>query len=67
MKRLCTQKKEKVNFIAGVTKDLVAKGFHAGKLVKEVAAVCGGGGGGRLWKIPYSRAVGVDLRDQGYI
>ena len=22
-------------------------GFHAGKLVKEVAAVCGGGGGGR--------------------
>ncbi|AKP47910.1 MULTISPECIES: alanine--tRNA ligase [Bacillus] len=39
--------KEKVNFIAGVTKDLVAKGFHAGKLVKEVAAVCGGGGGGR--------------------
>jgi len=25
----------------------VARGLHAGKLVKEVAAVCGGGGGGR--------------------
>jgi alanyl-tRNA synthetase len=37
----------KVNLIAGVTKDLVAKGYHAGKLVKEVASICGGGGGGR--------------------
>ncbi|MED4902424.1 DHHA1 domain-containing protein, partial [Weizmannia sp. CD-2023] len=32
---------------AGVTKDLVAKGYHAGKLGKEVASRCGGGGGGR--------------------
>ncbi|RDI44089.1 alanine--tRNA ligase [Falsibacillus pallidus] len=37
----------KVNFIAGVTDDLVKKGYHAGKLVKEVASICGGGGGGR--------------------
>ncbi|WP_433743338.1 alanine--tRNA ligase [Falsibacillus pallidus] len=37
----------KVNFIAGVTEDLVKKGYHAGKLVKEVASICGGGGGGR--------------------
>jgi alanyl-tRNA synthetase len=37
----------KVNLIAGVTKDLIEKGFHAGKLVKEAANVCGGGGGGR--------------------
>jgi alanyl-tRNA synthetase len=38
---------EKVNIVCGVTKDLVSKGFHAGKLVKEVASRCGGGGGGR--------------------
>lgn len=37
----------KVNLIAGVSKDLIEKGFHAGKLIKEVASRCGGGGGGR--------------------
>lgn len=37
----------KVNLIAAVTKDLVEKGYHAGKLIKEVASRCGGGGGGR--------------------
>ncbi len=38
---------DKVNLTAGVTKDLIEKGFHAGKLLKEVATRCGGGGGGR--------------------
>ncbi|MCZ0756049.1 alanine--tRNA ligase [Anoxybacillus sp. J5B_2022] len=38
---------EKVNLIAGVTNDLIDKGFHAGKLIKEVATRCGGSGGGR--------------------
>lgn len=38
---------DKVNLTAGVTKDLIDKGFHAGKLIKEVATRCGGGGGGR--------------------
>ena len=38
---------EKVNLIAGVTKDLIDRGYHAGKLIKEVATRCGGGGGGR--------------------
>jgi alanyl-tRNA synthetase len=38
---------DKVNLVAGVTKDLIPQGFHAGKLVKEVATRCGGGGGGR--------------------
>jgi alanyl-tRNA synthetase len=37
----------KVNLVAAVTPDLVAKGFHAGKIVKEAAAKCGGSGGGR--------------------
>ena len=38
---------EKVNLSVGITKDLVEKGYHAGKLIKEVATLCGGGGGGR--------------------
>lgn len=38
---------DKVNFVAAVTKDLLKSGLHAGKLIKEVAAVAGGGGGGR--------------------
>jgi alanyl-tRNA synthetase len=38
---------DKVNLIAGVTDDLIKKGYHAGKLIKEVASRCGGGGGGR--------------------
>ena len=33
--------------VAAVTEDLVARGLHAGKLVKSVAEVVGGGGGGK--------------------
>ncbi len=39
--------KGKVQLVARVSPDLVEEGYHAGKLVKEVAALCGGGGGGR--------------------
>lgn len=38
---------ERVNLVAAVTKDLLPRGLHAGRLIKEVAAVLGGGGGGR--------------------
>ncbi|MGG4551784.1 alanine--tRNA ligase [Paenibacillus humicus] len=38
---------DKVNFVVAVPQEQVKRGIHAGKLVKEVAAVCGGGGGGR--------------------
>lgn len=38
---------DKVNFVASISTKYVQKGFHAGKLVKEVASICGGGGGGR--------------------
>jgi alanyl-tRNA synthetase len=37
----------KVAFAAKVTRDLVEKGLHAGNLVREVARIAGGGGGGR--------------------
>ncbi len=38
---------DKVNFVVVVPKSGIERGLHAGKLVKEVAAICGGGGGGR--------------------
>ncbi|WP_054949109.1 alanine--tRNA ligase [Numidum massiliense] len=38
---------DKVQLVASVSPDLVQDGYHAGKLVKEVATRCGGGGGGR--------------------
>ena len=36
----------KVAMAAGVTKDLTKK-FHAGDIIKEIAAIVGGSGGGR--------------------
>lgn len=44
---LGTRKDGKVQFVASVSDHYVKKGFHAGKLIKEVASICGGGGGGR--------------------
>jgi len=38
---------DKVNLAAAVSADLIKKGFHAGKIVKEAAIHCGGSGGGR--------------------
>ncbi|UOF88830.1 alanine--tRNA ligase [Fodinisporobacter ferrooxydans] len=37
----------KVNFVASVSKDLHSRGLHAGKIIKEVASIAGGSGGGR--------------------
>ena len=37
----------KLNFIAAAGKDAVAGGAHAGNILREVSAVCGGKGGGR--------------------
>lgn len=37
----------KVSFVSMVTKDLMDKGIHAGNIIREVAKVAGGGGGGR--------------------
>jgi len=37
----------KVQFVGEVAKDLVEAGYHAGNLIREVAKIAGGGGGGR--------------------
>lgn len=44
---LMSAKDGKAVICAMATKDAVAKGAHCGKLIKEVSAVLGGGGGGR--------------------
>ncbi|MGV8146841.1 MAG: alanine--tRNA ligase [Alkaliphilus sp.] len=44
---LSSEIKGKASFVTVVTKDLIQKGLHAGNLVKEVAKITGGGGGGR--------------------
>jgi alanyl-tRNA synthetase len=38
---------DKVQLVAGMSRDLVDAGLHAGNWLKEVAPVVGGGGGGR--------------------
>jgi len=37
----------RAQFVSEVSKDLIAAGFHAGNLIREVAKIAGGGGGGR--------------------
>jgi len=61
----------KVVLLAGVTEDLIKKGLKAGDIVKQIAAIVGGGGGGRPHmaqaggkdpaKIPEALAKGAEL------
>lgn len=44
---LGTKGEDKVSFSVMISKDLVKRGLHAGKLIKDIAAIAGGGGGGR--------------------
>ncbi|HLQ97264.1 MAG TPA: DHHA1 domain-containing protein, partial [Candidatus Dormibacteraeota bacterium] len=44
---LAAENDGKVLLSAGVTKDLIDRGLHAGQLIKGAATQCGGGGGGR--------------------
>ena len=55
---LATVYDNKPNFVAMVTPDLAAKGFHAGDIIREVAKVTGGGGGG---KATMAQAGGKDI------
>jgi alanyl-tRNA synthetase len=50
---------DKPFFVAAITPDLVEKGYNAGKIVKQVAEVTGGGGGG---KADFAQAGGKDKK-----
>ncbi len=51
---------ERVNFMVCATKDALDLGAHSGKLVKEVAAIAGGSGGGK----PESAQAGAKLPEK---
>lgn len=42
-----TENNGKVTFMVSVSDDLLDKGYHAGNLIKQIAAAAGGGGGGK--------------------
>lgn len=44
---LASAKEGKVSLLSMVTDDIMKKGAHAGNLIKEIASLVGGGGGGR--------------------
>ena len=47
---------EKVTFLVSLTDDLVERGLHAGKMIKEIAQAAGGGGGGKADMAQIGRA-----------
>ncbi|MGD8627436.1 MAG: DHHA1 domain-containing protein, partial [Anaerolineae bacterium] len=53
---------DKPNFVAAITPDLVERGLKAGTLIKQVARVVGGGGGG---KPTLAQAGGRDVQRLG--
>ena len=42
-----TESNGKVTFMVSVSDDLLEKGYHAGNMIKQIAAAAGGGGGGK--------------------
>jgi len=48
---------ERPMFVAAVTPDLVAKGYNAGNIIRQISKVTGGGGGG---KADFAQAGGKD-------
>lgn len=59
---LASSGEDKINYVCAVGKDAQTKGAHAGKIVKEVATVAGGGGGG---KPNFAQAGGKNIEKLG--
>lgn len=44
---LASENEGKITFLVTVSNDLQEKGYHAGNMIKQIAAAAGGGGGGK--------------------
>ncbi|HBM81938.1 MAG TPA: alanine--tRNA ligase [Clostridiaceae bacterium] len=57
---LCSSNAEKTTFISMASKDAVSSGIHCGRIIKEVAKIAGGNGGGK----PDMAQAGGKFRDK---
>ena len=57
------KKHKKLLFVVSLGSDLVRRGFHAGKIVNDIAVICTGGGGGKP-NIAQAGAKNVDKIDE---
>ena len=56
---------KKLLFIVSLGSDLVSRGFHAGKMVNDIAKICSGGGGGKP-SIAQAGAKNVDKINEAF-
>ena len=59
------EKHKKLLFVVSLGSDLVRRGFHAGKIVNDIAVICTGGGGGKP-SIAQAGAKNVDKIDEAF-
>ena len=59
------KKHKKLLFVVSLGSDLVRRGFHAGKIVNNIAVICTGGGGGKP-SIAQAGAKNVDKIDDAF-
>ncbi len=59
------EKNKKLLFVVSLGSDLVRRGFHAGKMVNNIAKICSGGGGGKP-TIAQAGAKNVDNIDEAF-
>ncbi len=59
------EKHKKLLFVVSLGSDLVRRGFHAGKIVNDIAVICSGGGGGKP-SIAQAGAKNVDKIDEAF-
>ena len=59
------EKNKKLLFVVSLGSDLVRRGFHAGKMVNNIAKICSGGGGGKP-SIAQAGAKNVDNIDEAF-